>query len=212
MKNIVLKHVRTEWKRFLFASAGIMLYGIFINILAWQFRLVTGGFPGYALLFNYLTSFPVGQIVLVFNTMLFIITFLFFGKGMSARGVYGYTLLSLSIDISRQLMQLHPISTLPLMHQILYNGMFGVIGGLSISMAVFAGYNVGGYTILSLMINKLKKIPHENVFLIFDVILGLCTAFLFGWTAAVVLAANAIAFYFSWRYSMRLLRYFIKKI
>ncbi|HYD34702.1 MAG TPA: YitT family protein [Vitreimonas sp.] len=187
------KHTAIEW---VIVTAAIAVYALFINILSWQYHLVSGGLAGYALLVSYLTPWTVGQVLLVANTFLITLTFLVSGKTVGTRALYGYSLLAMLIDIFRNLLNLTPITTLSIWWQALSVGLFGMIGGITIGVVVEYGYGVGGYTLIVPLVKRFNQdIAPARIFFYFDIILGILSWWFLGWQRTVVLMINAIVFF-----------------
>ena len=94
------KATTEEIYRLVISTIGIIILGLAINLLSWQFRLVSGGLPGYGLVVNYLTGISVGTFLLISNTIVLLVSLLVTDKTAGFRGIYGYVFLSLFIDVS----------------------------------------------------------------------------------------------------------------
>jgi uncharacterized membrane-anchored protein YitT (DUF2179 family) len=203
------KQVSDELKKILWTTLGLIILGLAINLFAWKFRLISGGLPGYALIINYLTGFPVGQSLLIINTIILLLSFVIAGKTAGLRGVYGYVAISIFIDYSKPLLhltqQLPPnfiISTLLLALQ-------GLIAPIGISLALANSYSFGSYSSIIPIIHKFKAISPPKFFLILDLVLTTITLIFFGPASAFFLLINSVVFFLSFRFFLpRFQRYF----
>lgn len=197
----LVEAIKKETKPFMVVSFSIIIYALFANLLSWQFRLVSGGFVGYGLLISYLTSWPVGLLLLIINTILIGVAFITSGKGMGLRVTYGYILISVAIDFFRNVLALEQSQVL-LVDKILFTSLFGVIGGITIGTVVHYKYGVGGYTLIFHIINSFKKVSAPKLFLILDIVLGTLSWLFFGWQTALGLMTNSVVFYFAMKWTM----------
>ena len=192
---------------FLISTICFIPFALSINYFSWQFRLVSGGFPGYALVVNYLTGFSVGTFLLLINTIVLIANFLFVGKTQGLKGVYGYVFLSLIIDFTRKAANLTQFNSTNLVFNIFSLSAQGLIGGIAIGIIIGLGYSFGSYSSLVLLINKFWKITSPAFFFLMDFILAIITSYFFGIQRGILLLINAVIFYFAFKYTLKCLKF-----
>jgi uncharacterized membrane-anchored protein YitT (DUF2179 family) len=181
-----------------------MILGLSINLLSWQYKLVSGGLPGYGLAINYVTGFPVGMFLLIINTVILALSFVIAGKTAGFRGVYGYAFLSIFIDLSRSLLNLKQIALADLPSSILLTTLQGIIAPIGIAIVMANGYTFGSYSSMVPIINKFLKISAPKFFFVMDFILTIITLFFFGVKVAGLLLLNAAVFFIVFKYALSL--------
>src|SRR3989344_1693149 len=193
-------------KSFLIATACFIPFALSINLLSWQYKLISGGFPGYALVVNYLTGVSVGTFLIFINTIVLLANFLFVGKTAGVKGVYGYIILSLLIDSTRNILNLSQFTSTNLFFNIISISLQGLICGSVIGIIIFLGYSFGSYSSLVLLINKFWKITAPPYFFLMDIILAFITTYFFGIERGLLLLLNAVVFFVAFKYTLRFLR------
>lgn len=191
-----------EGIRLIASSIGIIVLGLSINLLSWQFKLVSGGLPGYALTVNYLFGFPVGLALLIANTVMLAFSFVLAGKTAGIRGVYGYVLLSVLIDTSRSVMHLSQVQLPSFALQVLFIGLQGIVAPIGISLALANKYSFGSYSSMIPIVNRFAKISAPVFFFVMDGILTIITMVAFGFVPASLLFINALMFFLTFRISL----------
>jgi uncharacterized membrane-anchored protein YitT (DUF2179 family) len=68
-----------KYKDFIISTIGITGLALSIDIFSWQFKLISSGLPGYALIVNYLTGFSVGGMLFIANSIVLITAFFYCG-------------------------------------------------------------------------------------------------------------------------------------
>lgn len=194
-----------EIKPFLITSLCFIPFALSINLLSWQYKLVSGGFPGYALVVNYLTGISVGTFLIVINTIVLLANFIFVGKTSGIKGVYGYILLSLMIDFIRKILNLSQFISTNLYFNIFLSSLQGFIAGSVIGVIIFFGYSFGSYSSLVLLVNKFWKISPPAFFFLMDFILSVITLYFFGIEIGLLLLLNSVVFFLVFKYTLQLL-------
>lgn len=199
------ENIKNELRRLILSTIGIIILGIAINFLSWKYKLVSGGFPGYALNVNYLTGFPVGTSLLIANTAVLVLSLLVAGKTAGLRGIYGYTLLSVFIEVSKRLLNLRQVEVPSVFTNLLLTSVQGFIASIGIALVIVNGYSFGSYSSVVPIIDRVKKIPAPVTFLFFDLILAVLTLYFFGFEKAVFMLVNALIFYLTFNQSLKIL-------
>lgn len=187
--------MRKEIRKLIYSSIGIAILSSAINFLSWRYKLISSGLPGYALSFNYLTNFSVGQFLFISNSLILALSFLIVGKTSGMRGVYGYTLLSIFIDYQRRLFGLMQIVIASLPLNIIFIVIQGILAPIGIAVVMANGYSFGSYSSMMPIVNKFSNISAPKFFLIADLILSLITFYFFGFQSAALLLLNATTFF-----------------
>jgi len=201
-----VNQIRKGIKPFIIASVCFVPFALSINLLSWQYKLVSGGFPGYGLVVNYLTGFSVGIFLLIINTLVLFLNFIFVGKTAGIKGVYGYVWLSFLIDFTRKYMGLTQHLNTPFLFNTLVLSFQGLVAGSLIGVIIFLGYSFGSYSSLVLLVNKLWKIAPPPFFFLMDFVLAIITAYFFGIDRALLLLINATLFFIAFNYTLKFSR------
>lgn len=198
-----------ELKKLFWTTLGLIILGLAINLLAWRFKLVSGGLPGYALIINYLTGFPVGQTLFIINTIILLLSFFIVGKTAGIRGIYGYLTISMFLDYSKPLLHIVQTQSPTFILSIILLAFQGIIAPIGISLAMSNSYSFGSYSSIIPILHKYYPVYPPKFFLILDLILTIITFTFFGSAKAIYLLVNSIVFFMSFRFFLpRFQRYF----
>ena len=198
--------IAREVTDFFVATICFIPFALSINVFSWQYRLVSGGFPGYALVVNYLTGLSVGTFLLIINTLVLLANFLFVGKKTGIKGVYGYIFFSLMVDFTKNVLHLRQTLHASLLSNIFSSSLQGLIAGSIIGIIIYFGYSFGSYSSLILLVNKVWKIKPPQFFFLMDSILSIITIYFFGVEKGLLLLLNAVIFFIAFTYSLRVLK------
>ena len=212
MKNRPNSKLLLELHRLLMTILGLMLLGLSINLLSWQFKLVSSGMPGYGLAINYLTGISVGKFLLLANTAILLIAFVAAGKGVGVRGVFGYIFLAVFIDLSRNLLGLEQIEISSFATNTMIIGLQGLVAPIGIALVISHGYSFGSYSSMLPIVQKFRKIYPPTFFFVLDLILVFITLFFFGLERSLLLLINAVIFMVSFKYFLSLFQMNISNI
>jgi uncharacterized membrane-anchored protein YitT (DUF2179 family) len=191
---------REAAKRFTLSIVGMVLLAFAINLISWQFRLVSGGMPGYALIINYLTDISVGTTLFAINTIIISFSFVLGNKSIGAKAVFGYIFLSVFIDLSRTVLNLQQTELNSFAVNSLLLVVQGLLAPIGVALVLANGYSFGGYSTLIPIIEKFRHVNAPVMFWVLDTILAVIVLFIFGVDKSIYLFINAVAFYFSFRY------------
>jgi uncharacterized membrane-anchored protein YitT (DUF2179 family) len=201
MKNVLNKK---SVYSFLFSTLGILILALSINLLSWQFKLVSSGLPGYALAVNYLSGFPVAYALLIANTIILLLNFILVGKTAGIKGIYGYITLSIFIELTKSVLNLKQFELNNFAIQTLLLCAQGLIAPIGISLAIVNKYSFGSYSSLIPIVDKFYKISPPVMFFVLDAILTIIITIFFGWEKGLLLLINAGVFFVSFKYSLKL--------
>lgn len=201
-----LNLIKKEFKPFFISLIGVTILGLSLSLISWQYKLVTSGLPGYALILNYKSTISVGIALFVANTIILLIALLVVGKSTGIKGFLGYTYLSFVIDISKKIFNLNQsiIPSLPI--NILLYIIQGLVAACAIGFVVSNNYSFGSYSSMLPIVNKYFKIHPPVFFFIMDFLLALITAYFFGIQSGIFLLVNAGAFFISFHYTLKLFK------
>jgi uncharacterized membrane-anchored protein YitT (DUF2179 family) len=176
------KHeIKQKIKEYLLITAGILLVVIGVYFFKFPNQFSIGGVTGAAIILSKILngSISSGTIVLIINSILLVIGYIFLGKSFGNRTAYGSILLSVSL---RLLEIIYPIDK-PLTNQPMLELSFAVLLPAVGSAILFnIGASSGGTDVIALMLKKYSHIDIGRSLLISDFFLTILTFPVFGTT------------------------------
>ncbi|MDP4110059.1 MAG: YitT family protein [Bacillota bacterium] len=144
---------RRAWKYFII-TVGTVLYALSFNLFLTQNNIAPGGVSGIAIVVHYLTSFPVGVMIILLNIPLFILSFILLGGEFILLSFYATVLSSVIIDATARLA---PFTKDPILAAI-----YGrILMGAGLGLVFNYGATTGGSDILSRLIKL--RFPHVSM-------------------------------------------------
>jgi uncharacterized membrane-anchored protein YitT (DUF2179 family) len=141
-------------------------------------NLAIGGANGMAIVMNYFTpSFSVGLIMLSFNVILFVASFIFIGNSFGLKTIYTSLAISFLIIF---LEKYYPLST-SLTGDLFLELIIGIIiSGIGVGIVFIQNASTGGTDIISRILHKYLQLDLGKGLLISDLAITLSAAFAFG--------------------------------
>ncbi|QJW45574.1 YitT family protein [bacterium BFN5] len=149
-------------RQYLGMTIGIILTATALNMFLIPNKVAAGGVSGLATVLHYLSGWPVGMIMLVFNVPLFFLGIKILGPRYGINTLYGAAALSLSIDL---LAPYTPVLTHDLLLSSLYGG---VLSGVGMGLVFRFKGNTAGTAMAAAIINKLYGISVGQALLAAD--------------------------------------------
>lgn len=154
----------------------IINIGLFITALGMYFFLIpadlaAGGVTGLGIIINrLLPQLPVGLIMIIFNTLLFILAFIVLGREFGGLTIYNSLLLSALIYIFEMIIPINKA----IIDDLLVNLIYGVLIS-SVGMAIIFNQNAstGGTDIIAAIISKFTNLNIGKSLLIADSIIAI---------------------------------------
>lgn len=203
---------KQEVFKFVLSTLGILLLVLDINLLSWQFKIVSGGMPGYGLALNYLLNIPVGSFLFIVNSIVLILNLIFLGKSSGLKAIYGYILISILFEITRPILGLSQQEISDPLIQLLLITIQGLTAPIGITIVLVLGYSFGSWSSLYPLVNKyFKSLSAPLFFFIMDGILSIIVGITMGWYKGFLLVINATAFYYSFKYLLIFAKKYIPK-
>lgn len=154
---------------------GCLISASGLNLFLVQHQLLSGGVGGLALIAYYLFSLPVGMLILVMNLPLLYLAYRFLGKRYLIVSICGTVLYSILVDATQFLNMYYVVDDTML--AAIYGG---VICGLGFGIVFRAGYNTGGFDIISAIVKQYYGINMGTFNFMVNSIIVLLSAILFG--------------------------------
>ena len=160
---------------YLLLVIGCLISAAGLNLFLVQHHLLSGGVGGLALIAYYLFSLPVGMLILVMNLPLLYLAYRFLGKRYLVASIFGTVLYSILVDTTQFLNGYTVVDDTML--AAIYGG---VICGIGFGIVFRAGYNTGGFDIISAIVKQYYGINMGTFNFMVNSIIVLLSAILFG--------------------------------
>ena len=126
---------------------GSVLTALALTVFLIPNRIAAGGVSGLATVVYYLTNFPVGIMMLIFNIPIFFLGVRVLGASFGARTIYGMIVLSLFTDLLQPLVA-------PLTNDLLLATIYGgALAGLGLGIVFNSRGTTGGTDMVARLIN-----------------------------------------------------------
>lgn len=161
--------------RYLLVIVGCLISSCGLNLFLVQQHLLSGGVGGLALIGYYLFTLPVGMLILVMNLPLLYAAYRFLGKRYLVGTIFGTVVYALLVDATQFLNGYHIVDDTML--AAIYGG---VVCGLGFGIVFRAGYNTGGFDIISAIVKQYYGINIGTFNFLVNSIIVMLSAILFG--------------------------------
>lgn len=141
-------------KEYVLIVIGAALYAAGFQFFFYSNDIITGGVTGISMIFNFLTGFPVGTMIIIINIPMFIIAWRQFGLRFMLGSLVGMFLSSILVDVFAML---NFSATSNFLLACIYGGLFT---GIGLGLIYLAGVTTGGVDILAKIVRKSR--PHIN--------------------------------------------------
>ncbi|RKX43726.1 MAG: YitT family protein [Thermotogae bacterium] len=133
-------------------TLGSLITALSLDMFLIPNKVIAGGVSGLATIVYYLTGFPVGVQMLIYNTVLFILAFLLLGVKFGIKSIYSAVVLSLLVDFFNYVVKV-PIPDLS-SDKLLAPIYGGLIAGIGMGMVFWRGASTGGTDIVAMILNR----------------------------------------------------------
>lgn len=170
--------IKEKIKEYSIITFGVMLVVVGVHFFKFPNNFSIGGVTGIAIILSNLlnNSISSGTIVLVINSILLVIGYIFIGKTFGNRTAYGSLLLSLSLKVLEVIIPIDkPLTSEPMLEMF-----FAVILPAVGSAILFnIGSSTGGTDIVAMLLKKYTSIDIGRALLISDFFLTVATFLVF---------------------------------
>lgn len=173
MTNFFNKH---EIKNLFFILLGTLCISLSVVLFFVPHSFTTGGTPGMAILLHNLTGFSIGSMVVAINIPLLIWGTKYLGKLFAIKTIITIILISFFVDLFSNILNFEML----LINNILVAAIFGgVIIGLGVGLIIKGNSSAGGSTIIARIVSANSHIKPAQVILIIDIIIVVCSIYVF---------------------------------
>lgn len=136
---------------YLFITLGCVIYSLGVALFLDVANLAAGGVTGIAIVINYLTKLDTGLLIVILNIPMFILGFIFFGKGFTISTIYSTVVSSALIELWT-----HSLAKfLPLTENLLISAVVGgCLFGFGLGVIFRMGSSTGGTDIIVKILHK----------------------------------------------------------
>ena len=141
---------------------GSFIYAVTVEVFLSPLKISPGGLTGVATALNYLTGFPTGILMLMFNIPIILFGFIKFGKLFIVKSAIAVFLSSLFIDAIDNFYT-------PIFSDVMLGAVFGgALIGAGLGLIMLIGASTGGIDIIVKMLNVRFNISIGRAFLMID--------------------------------------------
>lgn len=168
---------KSLFRRYFNLIIGCLLVAISYNLFLSPNDIVAGGISGIAIILNHVAGLNNSLVILAFNVLLLILSYILLGKEKTKATVFGSLLFPILVELTSNINVWLEIDN----SQLLLSSVFGgVVYGFGLGMIFKAGFTTGGTDILNQIISKYAKIGIGKSMLISDGTVVLLSALVFG--------------------------------
>ena len=167
-------------RQFLMIEMATMLFAFSIGLFILPGKVLTGGVAGIATLLKPYVAISEDYLVIIINTLLFIIGSILLGKEFFLNTlVYSVSYPFMLLLVTRHL---PPISIDPLLAA-LYGGL---IGGVAIGIMFRNGGSSGGVDVIALVMEKYFRIRPSNTVMVVDALTVIAGLYVYGFNSVLI--------------------------
>jgi uncharacterized membrane-anchored protein YitT (DUF2179 family) len=173
-------------KDLLIITIGVIITAFGLVLFMIPYNIIAGGVSGLAIIFNHFFGWWVGLQMLIYNLILFFLSFKLLGTGLGIKSVYSAVLLSVFTDLLQQgfnmdhlipnLIEKSGSSSVEITLLSAFYG--GLITGFGMGLVIWKGSTTGGTDIIAMILNKVFSISVGTSLMITDTIITASSIFI----------------------------------
>ncbi|HPU60107.1 MAG TPA: YitT family protein [Defluviitoga tunisiensis] len=173
-------------KDLLIITIGVIITAFGLVLFMIPYNIIAGGVSGLAIIFNHFFGWWVGLQMLIYNLILFFLSFKLLGTGLGIKSVYSAVLLSVFTDLLQQgfnmdqlipnLIEKSGSSSIEITLLSAFYG--GLITGFGMGLVIWKGSTTGGTDIIAMILNKVFSISVGTSLMITDTIITASSIFI----------------------------------
>lgn len=168
---------KTRFTRYFNFIVGCILVSIAYNLFLASNNIVAGGIGGVAIILNEILGINNSIVILFFDVILLILSYILLGKEKTKATILGSLLFPILVELTSSVNVWIGLDT----SQLLLSSVFGgVLYGFGLGMIFKAGFTTGGTDILNQIVAKYGKIGMGKSMLICDGSIVLLSGLVFG--------------------------------
>lgn len=179
-------------RRYLILIVSLFISACYFNLLQLPSKIVTGGSSGVSIILSSYFDFEPSKIIFIISLVLLLVGFIFLGVEKSSGAVVSTIVYPIFVELTANIGTYIQVD---LSDKILISIFLGVLAGITTGMVYKVGFSNGGFSIISEIISKYKKVPISNTSFVINLIIVLAGGASFGWT--MVMYAVIILYIYS---------------
>lgn len=185
-------HTKKLIRRYFFLVLSLFISACYFNLLQLPSKIVTGGSTGVSIILNSYFDLEPSKVIFIIQLILLLFGFIFLGFEKSSGAVVSTIVYPIFIDMTSNIGTLIPVD---LSDKILISIFLGILSGVTTGIVYKVGFSNGGFSIISEIISKYKKIPISNTSFLINLLIVIAGGASFGWT--MVMYAIIILYIYS---------------
>lgn len=190
----ILENVRSKKlvRRYFMLILSLWISACYFNLLQLPSQIVTGGTSGISIIINSYFHIEPSKVIFILSAALLLIGFLFLGFEKTSGAVVSTIVYPIFVELTADIGSYLPID---LSDKILISIFIGILSGVTTGMVYKVGFSNGGFSIISEIISKYKKVSISSISFIINLIIVIVGGVSFGWT--MVMYAVIILYIYS---------------
>ncbi|HSA06324.1 MAG TPA: YitT family protein [Candidatus Gastranaerophilales bacterium] len=166
------------FKKLFFLSIGVVLVGIGLEQFLVPNNIIDGGVVGISIITSYLTKFPLGLFILLFNLPFLYFGYKHLGKNFLFSSIYSIALLAITVTIFHHL----PKVTGDLLLSCIFGGL---IIGIGLGIIFRNNGSLDGTEIVAMTLSKKIGFSVGEIIMFFNIFILGSAGLVFGWDKAM---------------------------
>lgn len=179
-------------RRYFILLLSLLISAVYFNLLQLPSQIVTGGTSGVSIILNSYFNLEPSTVIFILSMCLLLIGFIFLGVEKTSGAVVSAIIYPIFVEMTSNIGEYISID---LSDKILISIFLGILSGVTTGMVYKVGFSNGGFSIISEIISKYKKISISNTSFVINLIIVLIGGASFGWT--MVLYAIIVLYIYS---------------
>lgn len=172
-------HKKKLVRRYIILIISLFISACYFNLLQLPSEIVTGGTSGVSIILNSYFDIEPSQIIFILSLALLFVGFIFLGLEKTSGAIVSTIIYPIFVDLTANIGTYLPVD---LSDKILISIFLGVLSGITTGMVYKVGFSNGGFSIISEIISKYKKIQISSISFIINFIIVIIGGASFGWT------------------------------
>ncbi len=172
-------HKKKLVRRYMILILSLFISAVYFNLLQLPSKIVTGGSTGVSIILTSYFDIEPSKIIFIISLILLLVGFLFLGFEKTSGAIVSTIVYPLFVDWTANIGTYIPVD---LSDKILISIFLGVLSGVTTGMVYKVGFSNGGFSIISEIISKYKKISISNTSFVINLLIVLAGGASFGWT------------------------------
>ena len=172
-------HKKKLIRRYLLLIISLFISACYFNLLQLPSRIVTGGTSGISIILNSFFDIEPSKVMFILSLILLLIGFTFLGFEKISGAIVSTIVYPIFVDLTANIGNYIQVD---LSDKILISIFLGVLSGVTTGIVYKVGFSNGGFSIISEIISKYKKVSISNTSFMINLIIVILGGLSFGWT------------------------------